>query len=463
MADRRFATGQYGTRLNSPSSQKTSEYDRLRKQGLTDAQIRKRAGTKKPKVVVAERGDDMNTLASKLGVDPLDLQKANPDASSVQAGAAYSVPNFNDRYNNRVTSVPISLFGTPRQDVPIPQGYDTNAGFNDRYNNRLNRVPISLFGTGRQDVPIPADYDPNDAYDVARALPGENINDFTNRVNPQPTPIPGQETEPRNYIMDILTSGGGREGEPIGTTIDRLLHPKRYREEETSYAPTGARRFSPPRPGPVVPGAEYADFRRAEQEAAYTDREARLMQGSLGISNITDRPGYYGWDETRSYGQEGDWAQIYNPMYNPRPNLGAELEGGEFPRGEVPRDAEQELRDMWNDVYMNPENKGRGGGIVGWIEERTGMAIDPEEFFSGERSEDVLNAILNSFRPDELAYLESQGILVPEEEYDLPTYGSSGGSYSYPNYYSGGRGGAGSGPVYNAPRQSGLGLVSWSI
>ena len=46
----------------------------------------------KPKVIVAKRGDDYASLASKLGVEEHALIKANPNAYKVSAGAAYNVP-----------------------------------------------------------------------------------------------------------------------------------------------------------------------------------------------------------------------------------------------------------------------------------------------------------------------------------------------------------------------------------
>jgi hypothetical protein len=124
---------------------------------------------------------------------------------------------------------------------------------------------------------------------------------------------------------------------------------------------------------------------------------------------------------------------------------------------------EQKLRQNWEETYMDPQNKGRGGGIVGWIEERTGLSIDPETFFTEELSEEVLQSILANFRDDELNYLESQGILVAEEEIPLPSsygYGGYGGygkaSYTYPSAYS-------QKPQRQRNSNPNLGLVSWSI
>ena len=44
-------------------------------------------------VVIAEYGDDFDSLAKKVGVDPIDFQKVNADTTQVQAGAAYTVPS----------------------------------------------------------------------------------------------------------------------------------------------------------------------------------------------------------------------------------------------------------------------------------------------------------------------------------------------------------------------------------
>jgi len=186
----------------------------------------------------------------------------------------------------------------------------------------------------------------------------------------------------------------------------------------------------------------------------------------------TTPPGYYGF-----YGTEGDLERgpahiassdtqllgtVLYPTEEPRERYRDQFERM-WEDGEVsPQSAEVALRQMWEDVYLDPANKGRGGGIVGWIEERIGLTIDPETFFTEGASVEVLAAMLEEFRPDELNYLESQGILVPVEGYDLPSYGA-GYNYNYPavSYRAGG--GGGSGPSQPYPRQSNLGLVSWSI
>jgi len=296
--------------------------------------------------------------------------------------------------------------------------------------------------------------------------------------NAQPIITPEPQVEPRDYIKEILTSGGGAPGAQPGETF---LNREWWRDllgTDGSRIGIGA--------GVNVAGAlgigiqtgtptsqslaEYADFRKAEAAAAYQDREARFMTGSLGITAMRDKPGYYG-----QYGTEqdlanqanGDFGKLYNPMYTPSATqtLGEKLDAGEYSPGAVPpQTAEEALRQMWEDVYMNPANKGRGGGIVGWIEERTGIAIDPETFFTEGASSEVLARMLEVFRPDELNYLESHGFLVPVEDYDLPNY-----NYPAPSYYrsqggsGGGYGGYGSGPSGQVPRQTYLGLVSWSI
>ena len=118
-----------------------------------------------------------------------------------------------------------------------------------------------------------------------------------------------------------------------------------------------------------------------------------------------------------------------------------------------------ELEALWE---SQKETFGRGGGIPGWIEERTGISgINPWDM-----SEEELAIFLNTFDTEELNYLESHGIIVPEGSYPVtgtggslvPAYGQRGGGV-YPTGYGGY---ASQKPAYTQ-RPSYLGLTSWSI
>ena len=364
---------------------------------------------KSPKQVVAEVGDDFNALAGKLGIDTQALVTANPNDSSVKAGAAYNVP------------------------APTP--------------------------------------DPNAAFDVPRIPEGMSVAEWNASQNPQ-APKP-----PRNYLKELLNLGGGDAGALPGDTINKLR--EWFFGNEQSSLPSGVGYgagvgvrggvqaspiYSPPQPQ-----AEYADFRRAEANAAYRDREAQRMTGSLGITDIKDKPGYYGFygtEQDLARQANGDFSKLYNPMYTPSETqtLGTKLGIGDVAKGAVA--PERTLQDMWNEVYLNPENKGRGGGIPGWIEERIGQDVDWEAFYTEGDQQGVLEAMLAEFDTEELNYLESHGFIVPEEGYNLPAYGggSYSGKYSYPSqsyYGSGGGGGYSRQTQQRYPSQ--IGLVSWSI
>lgn len=200
------------------------------------------------------------------------------------------------------------------------------------------------------------------------------------------------------------------------------------------------------------------------------------MTGSYGITDIADHPNrpQPGTDEFY------DWLVETSPYPPGTPEFFAYANAMEGQRGggadPLSQDYYQESPDYdpySAAAYADPNNplsqgKGRGGGIVAWIEERTGLDIDPEEFFTGGKTEEMLDAILENFSPDEQAWLATQGILVPDDgedslptysPYSPPVYGEGGGDYSYPIYY--GNSGGGSGPTYQ--RSPMLGLVSWSI
>ncbi len=123
-----------------------------------------------PMQVQAEAGQDWEEIAKATGVEVGDLVKANPLDTDVKAGAVYNVP----------------------------------------------QQPLSMV-TGSELKAYQQPY-----YDVAKIPPGMTVKEYNeSQVPPIPTP------EPRNYIMELLTSGGGREGEQLGETINRFTQPIR--------------------------------------------------------------------------------------------------------------------------------------------------------------------------------------------------------------------------------------------
>ena len=352
-----------------------------------------------PQQIVAEVDDDFPRLAEKLGVDVGDLVNANPDTTKVSAGAAYNVP-------------------TPTFDVPTfdPEGGETYAewlaGLGGATSQPAQDEPLNVF---------------KDAYDWLEAT-GQRVEDVGG--------IPGLLSAFSNWLKGNIT--GSETGFTTGVG--------------TGAGIGGG--FQPPTQPPIQPPrtAEFADFRQAEADAAFRDLEAQRFQGTLGISDIADRPvdPYQNLRglESAYLGQSGAGPYVFPE------NVTAP--GSLQPTPEA-QTAEAALRQMWGDIYLDPENKGRGGGIVGWIEERTGITIDPEIGYT----EDVLAKMLEVFRPDELNYLESQGIIVPAEGFGLPSDGgfSTIGNYRYPtpSYYGGGQ------PESRQQYPARLGLVSWSI
>ena len=57
------------------------------------ASVTNKPARQKKRVVIPKAGDDFLSLADKYGVDPIDLQQANPDDSRVMAGAALNLPS----------------------------------------------------------------------------------------------------------------------------------------------------------------------------------------------------------------------------------------------------------------------------------------------------------------------------------------------------------------------------------
>ena len=91
-----------------------------------------------PKVIVAKRGDDYTSLASKLGVDEQALIKANPNAYKVSAGAAYNVP----RTGKPRVSVPVA----PYASYPASARYATRPSSPTKISDTDLRSGIEMLG-----------------------------------------------------------------------------------------------------------------------------------------------------------------------------------------------------------------------------------------------------------------------------------------------------------------------------
>jgi len=419
-SDRRLRTGYYGNRYATP------------------------AKTVAPKVVVAERGDDLTSLASKLNVDITDMQRANPDTTQVQAGAAYSVPK---------TSGP--------EPTPMPT--------------------LNDFRQADAAMDVQNEKDAYDAMHRINLAPGQTLEQYLQERNSKPDVPPYQKDnwfDAWVYENSHLPPGAPGTPEyalnnPATNFIQKILrflgvnYGGSGSIDTSGGVGTGAGiGFIPgiTQPGTMGTADPYAEPRQRADTTVVSPTDPRANRPA-------DRRAYYGGNIPQPGTDEYYNWLVKNSPYQPGTSeffaWANDLDAStQMPAGPLSNDyfddslsPEEQLRRDWEEIYMNPENKGRGGGIVGWIEERTGLDIDPEAFYTEDRSEEVLNAMLENFRPDELAYLSSHGILVPVESETLPVYGGSGGDYNYPMYYGSGYGG--SGPTYK--RTPILGLTSWSI
>ncbi|RKX63298.1 MAG: hypothetical protein DRP42_07790 [Tenericutes bacterium] len=78
-----------GSKINPYGN--TTQYADL---SQSQRQAAKRAKLRANRQVVASVGDDFSTLADKLGINAIDLAKANKGTNKVSAGASYNVPNY---------------------------------------------------------------------------------------------------------------------------------------------------------------------------------------------------------------------------------------------------------------------------------------------------------------------------------------------------------------------------------
>ena len=387
-----------------------------------------------PTQVVAEVGDDFPKLADRLGVETSDLVNANPDISRISAGAVFNVPQ------------PAPVYDVPRFDPAGGQTYqewlDVQAGASQ----------------------------------------------------------PAQQDK-LNIFKDIFYAGGGSPGRLPGETISDFLKPIRdffFPNDETSYLPpgvgTGAGIGIPTGTSTAVPqdtsSAEYADFRQAEALAAYTDREAGFMTGfqqpAPPVPPAVDAriraealyEAQYGVSSELSDASIERLLQIEaNEVVRksfipdpdrpfempPHPSENPEIFANIRASGGDAQAAYNEAVQKWDDAIMAhyEEGSGYGGGIPGWIEEKTGLVgIDPWNM-----TDEEFEIFLAAFDTEELNYLESHGILVPEDVYvggGTPVYGSGGIGKAGGRQPVGYGGFSSQRPSY-ANRESYLGLTSWSI
>ncbi len=373
--------------------------------------------------VQAEVGDDFGTMAERLGVPEDAFIKANELDTTIKAGAVYNVPE----------------------------------------------QPLSAI-TGLT---------PNVGYDVPRALPGETTEEFLARINPPLTPQPSEGQSFYDWATSLPGGniGGGlqnilKSGEeaikdflfpPKGPTGKPLESPAAPRQtgipEEPLSAITGYispedLAYTPPGPvspfgftaqpftfDPSPPGVTYDPGQQQDFIDPWQIREAEKA------TTVPDAP----------------WQMPTHPNENPEVYFAINQMGGDA-GAQYQADVQ-----AWDDSIMAhyEEGLGRGAGITGWIEERTGLVgVDPWNM-----TDEEFEIFLAAFDTEELNYLESHGILVPEDVYvggGVPAYGTGGTRRG-----GGGRGGRVSQPVgYGgyasqqpsyARRESYLGLTSWSI
>ena len=373
-----------------------------------------------PTQVVAEVGDDFPKLADRLGVETSDLVNANPDISRISAGAVFNVPQ------------PAPVYDVPRFDPTSGQTYqewlDSQAGAS------------------------------------------------------QPV-----QQDKLNIFKDLFYAGGGSPGRLPGETISDFLKPIRdffFPNNETGYLPPGVgvgagigipRDAGIIQPAIVPRTAEYADFRKAEAEAALRDTQVRPQN----LLEAETASGLYGDEFLGLAGGELDTRIPENPFTTSRrsfapdptrpfempahPSENPEIFADIRARGGDAQAAYDEAVQKWDDAIMAhyEEGSGYGGGIPGWIEEKTGLVgIDPWNM-----TDEEFEIFLAAFDTEELNYLESHGILVSEDVYvggGTPVYGS-GGIGKVGGRQPVGYGGFSSQRPSYANRESYLGLTSWSI
>ncbi|MCK5851270.1 MAG: hypothetical protein KAH23_10170 [Kiritimatiellae bacterium] len=272
-----------------------------------------------------------------------------------------------------------------------------------------------------------AQYDVN-TYDSVNEIPG---------VLPSPTLAPDQPFSFKDFLPDPNTPEESYNA--VQKVLDWFGNFDFYnKDNEGSYTPGGGKTLASP---------AYVDPRsnRGGDRAAYdTTGPKNLLEAEIAS-------GLYNDEFLRDEGPQRIGEEYIDPRGN-RPSDRDAYFGDELAK----------LKYDWENTYLDPDNKGRGGGIPGWIEERTGMVgIDPWNM-----SDEEFEIFLSSFDTEELNYLESHGFIVPQGVYvggGVPAYGSGGTSRGGGGTYPTGYGGYSSQTPSYAQRQSYIGLTSWSI
>ena len=385
-----------------------------------------------PTVAVAEIGDDFETLAERYDVDALDMQRLNGD-TTVQAGAAYTLP-----------TKPLASPVLTEQEWPewVPPW------FREWYEENTNL---------EEGEPGTAQWALDFATNIRRGAEGAaaSVVDFF-----------------RNIFGEIDTTGGVGTGAGIGPMKPLASTVPAQRPWEM---PAYGQMTGPPAPTTPVPTTrvptgfleqEAAATTTAVQEAkerAWTDwrmQEAAATQAPSPIpAQGTDE--YYDWLVEQSPYRPGTpeffaWAnEQTDSLAQPQPPA---------PSARMLEDMDAD--ELW-EFYLDPRHKGRGGGLVGYLEERLGIPLDPEDVFTSVMDDSLLDAIMEEFQdePETINYLVGQGVLVPVngegkpatvagtvpsgavQKYTYPTPAYYGNTYDYQEYR----------------RPATIGLVSWSI
>ena len=240
LTDRRIGTQLYGGKAPTKYTVAPGGLTEAQKLAAAAARRQALAAQQAPIQVQAEAGQDWEQLAKATGTEVGDLVKANPLDTDVKAGAVYNVP----------------------------------------------AQPLSAV-TGSELYQQPY-------YDVAKIPLGMTVKEYNeSQVPPTPTP------EPRNYIKELLTSGGGREGEQIGETINRLTQPVRDWFLPDEYGQSGggsADIQTQQQPVSAVTGSQ--QYQQPYNQMAYRMGGSRAVpqyqypEGSVNIGGTGGRPEY---------------------------------------------------------------------------------------------------------------------------------------------------------------------------
>ncbi len=234
-----------------------------------------------PRQIIAEVDDDFPRLAEKLGIDTQDLVQANPDTSRVSAGAVYNVPTPTQQppldwwLNAPPGSLPVtgprSSLPTARSNQPdpipylgptgntaLPPGVGVGAGIGDlKKPEGMTWFEYLNSGLFREQALKEAPTTTESFNVIEKELQSLENFDFYDRF-PQ-------------WMKDLFPSIGGGAGAGIGGGFQPPL-------PDTPLSTT-YQRENPP--GPPTDLAEQADFRQAQADAAFRDRETRLFSPNV--------------------------------------------------------------------------------------------------------------------------------------------------------------------------------------